>query len=157
MVFDFPVAEAVVEVVVDHPGGLHVSVDHRGADEPEAPFFQVGGDQVGEVRPGWDHAQAGEPVNHRLVVCKRPDVMVETAELLLNAEETAGITDAGLNFQAVADDAGILQEPFHILLIEKGYPCRVKITEHLPEGLPFMQDGPPAQSRLETFQNQEFK
>ena len=149
--------EAGDEVVVNHSGGLHVGVDHCRPHKLEPPLFQVGRDQVRQFCFGGNHLQAGEMVDQRPEVGKLPDIPVEASILLPDMEEATGIVDARFNLQAVPDDAGILHQPFHIGLTEAGHFFRIKLAENLPEGLPFVQDGSPAQSRLKPFEHQEFE
>jgi hypothetical protein len=53
---------------------------------------------------------------------------------------------------SVADDALILQQAAHFLLVKVRYAVKIEVGEGLPKVLAFGQDGSPAQAGLEAFQ-----
>ena len=79
---------------------------------------------------------------------KGPDVAVEAAELLPQCEEGPGVADSRFEFSPVSDDPGIAHQSLHVGIIEAGYAFGIEIGEGSPKGLPFLQDGEPAQTRL---------
>jgi hypothetical protein len=86
-----------------------------------------------------------------------PDVLVETAELLLHRQDRAGVGHGGGNLQPVADDAGIGEQlglPASIVASDLG---GIEVVERQAVGVAFAEDGVPAQARLRTFQDQEFE
>lgn len=58
--------------------------------------------------------QVADPVIDRISADKLPGVRVKGAEPLLDPQEGPGILDGGPDFQAVADDAGVLEQPTEI-------------------------------------------
>src|SRR6266478_9762705 len=46
-----------------------------------------------------------------------PNVSVKCPELLLHFEESARVTDGGVDFQAVADDSGVAKQFANLLLV----------------------------------------
>src|SRR5207247_2892190 len=70
-------------------------------------------------------------------------------ELLPDAEERARVADRALDLEAVADDAGILQQTFDARRIELG-ECPVVIVA-------LLEDRGPAESRLSALERQELE
>ena len=68
-----------------------------------------------------------------------------------------GVVDGRDDLAAMADDAGVLQQPLDILLREAGDALEVETVEGLAEILPLPEDGQPGQSGLETFEADFFE
>ena len=65
-----------------------------------------------------------------------------------------GVLDRRLDLPAVADDAGIAQEPRHVPRAEAGDPLEVEAVEDLPEPLPLAEDRQPGEPRLEALEGE---
>ena len=68
-----------------------------------------------------------------------------------------GIADGGVNFEPVADDAGILQEFLPFLIRIAGYFIDIEIIEGFKEIILLVEDGLPAQASLVDLQDQAGK
>ena len=96
-------AKAARDVIVDHPGRLHMRVANRRADEFEATLFQVLAHCVGFSSGRRVVFQSSQAMLDRFAFDEAPDVSIETAELFLNLEELAGIVNRRDNLCTVAD------------------------------------------------------
>src|SRR5262249_33918810 len=113
---DRVVHPAVGPVAVDDPAGLHRRVDRRRADEPEA--------------------RSSEPLRELLAVLAiavLPHERLEGRPYLAQRERGPGVRDRGLDLAAVADDAGVAEEPLDVLLAETCDALRVEPGEAKPE------------------------
>jgi hypothetical protein len=72
-------------------------------------------------------------------------------------QRAAGVVDHRLDLAAVADDAGILQQPFDIAFVEAGNAREIEAVERGAEIVALHQDGAPAQARLEAFERELFE
>src|SRR5262249_7118926 len=151
------VAETIGEMVVDHTDGLHKGVADRRAHEAKAAFLQSLAHGV-RFRSFCRHSLASGPVGlfwpspHKL-----PDIGVEAANLFLDSQEGAGVRDGGGDFQAVADDAGILQKLANFLGVVAGDALRLEVVEDFALARSFAEDRVPTETGLCTFQNEKFK
>src|SRR5258708_28672639 len=59
-----------------------------------------------------------------------PDVGIKSAELLLDFKEGAGVTDGGVDFQAVADDSGGSEQSANLLFVGAGHFLLGKSVQH---------------------------
>ncbi len=78
-----------------------------------------------------------------LAAHKPPLMGIEGAELLLDGQKFLGVGYGRLDFEAVSDDACILQQSVHILLGEDNHFFGVKIGEGSPIIVALSQDGQP--------------
>ena len=104
---DLGVPEAVHEVVVDHPRGLHQGVADRRADEREPRRFRsllIASDSPVRAGTSWRDPPC---VPDRAAPDESPDEGVEAAELPLDLEERPGILDGRGDLEPVADDPGV--------------------------------------------------
>ena len=86
-----------------------------------------------------------------------PDVLIEAAELFLDRKKCASVVDGGGDFQAVADDSRVGQEPPNLFAAVTRDLLRVEPVKHLAEMLALSQNGVPAQAGLRAFQDEEFE
>ena len=70
------------------------------------------------------------------------------AVLLPEQQDGFRIFDGGIDLEPVSYNAGILQQPFSVLVGIGGYFGNAEIAVGLPEGCFFFQDGFPAQAGL---------
>ncbi len=111
-------AEAAHDVVIDHADGLHVCVDDGGPDESEATALQVGAEGVGVVRRRRDVREPSAAILSRPPVDETPSVGRETPELVLHAQEGAGVPDRGFDLDPVSNDPRVAQQLLHFAGIE---------------------------------------
>ena len=99
-------------MIIHHAGGLHVGVADGGTGEGEAARFEglTHGVGFGGARGYLFHR--AEVIVPRTVTRELPDVFVEAAEFFLDFQECLSVFDRTVNLQAIADDAGVLQEFF---------------------------------------------
>src|SRR5581483_5133617 len=86
-----------------------------------------------------------------------PDVVSKRWELCLNLQKRPGIADGGGDLEAVANDARVDQQLFDLSLAVAGDSFGIKAIEGTAKILALRQDSLPTQSRLGSFQYQEFE
>lgn len=67
--------------------------------------------------------------------------------------ERNAVIHGSLNFQAVADDAGVVHQRPRLLLVIGNHLVDVKAIEGRAKALPLVQNTLPGKARLEAFQN----
>lgn len=72
----------------------------------------------------------------------------EGAELVLEFQHLLGVVDRRIHLEAVADDAGVAEQPLAVFFREGGDFGDLEIGVGLPEMLLFVEDGRPRQARL---------
>ena len=102
------------DVVVDHADPLHEGVDDGGTDKAEPPAFHVFRDAVAERGRGRHFTKVGEVVDLRAAIDESPELGIETALIVLNVENGAGIAAGAVDFQPVADDPRILAKRLEV-------------------------------------------
>ena len=78
----------------------------------------------------------------------------EGAVFGLDGEDLAGVVDGGVDFQAVADDAGIGKQALAVLVVKCGDGGDVKAAIGSLKGVLLAQNQRPAQAGLVDFQHQ---
>lgn len=149
--------KATLRMVDDHAGGLHMGVDNRRPDELEAAPLEIFTQGVRLAAGGRIIFQGFKAIDDRLAANEAPDVRVTTAELFLNLQELARIVHRGVDFQAIANDAGIIQQRFDLFLAVTRDSCRIETGKRFAVSFPLAQHGVPAQSRLGGFQSEKLK
>src|SRR5256885_13254971 len=99
---DFPISEAVDEVIVHHPDCLHMCIYNSGTHEAESALFQVLAERIGFGRGGGNLLHDFPAVHFRLSVDEAPRIRIETSELLLNCEKRPRVAHGRLNFLPVS-------------------------------------------------------
>src|SRR4029453_14074240 len=74
----------------------------------------------------------------------------EIREALTPSGNDTRVGDSGVDLGQIADNAGIVHEPFDIRLVVGGHPLRQKLVESGAEVLTLPQDRYPGQPRLES-------
>src|SRR4051794_16354790 len=139
-------------MIVDQAHGLHEGM-HRGRpDEPPAQFLEVLGQPKRFLRYG--HGPAFDALRVRLVA---PDESGQRAFALHQLARATRVVDDGLYLPAVAHDAGVAEQTFHVARVETRELVELEITEGGAEVVALGEDGPPAQARLEPFEAQLFE
>src|SRR5690606_7707922 len=100
---------------------------------------------------------AAAPVPDRLAAGESPDIPVEAAEFLLDLQKRPGIENGGANFEAIPDDSRVLQESPNLGGVVARYFARIEVVVSLAVISPLLENRRPAQARLRTLENQEFK
>src|SRR5579859_4260527 len=147
--------ETIDPMIVHHTGSLHERIADGAAHEAETALLQVLAHCVGFR--GTVRRLATPVVDLRLAAHEGPDVLVEAAELLLHREESLGIPDAALDLEAVTHDAGILEQPRHVLLGVASHLLRVEAMIGAAVVVALVQDGGPGEPRLGALQDQELE
>lgn len=145
------------QVVVHHPGGLNMRINHRWPDKLKPALFRVG---CNPIRKSCRRRYVAVPfpkIDHGFKISKCPDIPAETPEFVLNLEEPPGIVDRGIDFLQVPDDPGVCHLPGNFGFAIAGNFYRVEITESGPEIFMLFQDSQPTQPSLETLERQKFK
>lgn len=142
------VAVTVLSVIHDHARGLHQCVANGRADEGETGLFQglahrqrFGGDRR-------DFAAVLEMVDDRLAADERP----EEGHRVFQRQPGLGIAPGGIEFEAVADDAGIEHQFSDFRVAHLRHSLHVEAVQHLAVALAFAQHGDPRQPGLEPFE-----
>src|SRR5260370_11454103 len=92
-----------------------------------------------------------------LTADEAPNVGVEGAELFLHFEESAGVADGGVDFQAVADDSGVAEQFANFLFVVARDFLRIEPVKHFAIPRALLQDPVPPQPRLRSFPYQELE
>src|SRR6185369_659556 len=88
---------------------------------------------------------------------KLPEVTIEAAKLFRGSQERLCILNGSRNFQAIANDAGVLQQLLTFALVVTRYLCRIKAAERCAIALAFVENDLPTQTRLSAFENEKLK
>jgi len=151
------VAEAIRGVIVDHAYGLHEGVADGRSHELEAAAQQIFAHGVGLGCSRGKRPKRPPFIHFRLPADELPDVLIETAELFLDSEESFGIFDRGRNLQLVANDARIAKQFGDFSPVVARDFFRIESVERAAVVFPLIQDSVPAQSGLRAFEYQEFE
>ncbi len=142
------------EMVVDHAGGLHESIDNGRADELEAARRQFLRDRDRDRRRG-GHALGGlERVHLRLAANIAPQQLGEAGAFLHDLEIALRAGDGTLDLGAVAHDAGIVHQRLDLPGVVARNFRRLEIVERFAEIVALAQDGDPGKAGLETVEDQ---
>ena len=144
-------------MVVDHAGRLHQRVTDGRADEFESAFNQIPAHCVGFDCSRRQLSHSSPTILFRFAADKTPEVSVEAAKLFPDREKRFRILDRRRNFQPVAHDAGVAEQPFHIARAVARDLFRAKTVERLAIVLPFFENRRPAQPGLRALEDQKLK
>src|SRR5690606_21840541 len=67
------------------------------------------------------------------------------------------IVDHRIDLEPIANDAGVIQQPRAVTIIESGYAIHIEVTECATERRTLLQHGQPGQACLVDFQHQAFE
>src|SRR5882762_3420406 len=147
----FRVAKTRNQVIVDHARGLHEGVANGRADEAETAFLEVFAEGVGFGGLCREPFVGFPGVLFRLAANEAPDVRVKGAEFFLNFQEGAGVTDGGVDFEAVANDSGVAEQFADLLFVVARDFLRIESIKYFAIPRALLQDCVPTQSRLRAF------
>lgn len=144
-------------VIVDHPGGLHVRVTDRGADEFKAALLQVFAQRIRLCAGDRVICQPSQFVYDWFSVYEAPYVSVEVAKLLLNFQEALSVVDSRNDFLLITNDPRSFQQGCQFFVAVPGNLPRVEPGKSFSISFPLAQDCIPTQPGLSAFQCQKFK
>ena len=88
---------------------------------------------------------------------KLPDEFVEGAKFLLHLEEGFRVGDGGLDFEAVADNAGIAEEGSRLLGVIARHFRGIEAAKELAIAFALLENGVPTEASLRAFEDEEFE
>ena len=77
--------------------------------------------------------------------------------LFAQGNESPGVLDGALNFEPVADDAGIAHEGLDLARAETGDGCGVEPSKSFAVGIAALEDGEPTQASLGSLKDEELE
>src|SRR5215472_11319023 len=154
---DLLVAEAVGHVVVDHSDRLHKRINDSGTDEAEAAFFQVLAQRIGFGGGGGQVAALAQRIALGLAAHELPYVGIEAAELLLHRKERLRVGNRGIDLQANADDALVVEQAGDFALAVFCDLARVKPVIGGSIVLALAENRVPAKAGLGALKDQELE
>jgi hypothetical protein len=116
-------------VIVDHADCLHEGVTDGGADKSETALLQVPAHGVGFGGPGGKLFQRPPGVPLGFAAHELPNVPIEASEFLLNGKKGPGVLGRGLDFEPVANNARIAEQPFRFAAGVPGDLFYIEIIE----------------------------
>src|SRR5574337_206057 len=92
-----------------------------------------------------------------VAIHEAPDVVVKTAEFLLQLDKGTCVANGGPDLQTIAHDAWILEQPGNVAGAEARDSRGIEAGESSAVMLAFVQDRGPTQACLGAFQSQELE
>src|SRR3977135_4498874 len=99
-------------MVIHQSSRLHEGVADRRSDKTKALLLQRFRKGIRLCGAGRDVALTTPSVLFRRLFDEAPDESIETAELLLDRQQRAGVADGALHFEAIANDGGVGEQGF---------------------------------------------
>ena len=97
-------------MVIDQARRLHEGIADCRTDKLEAAFFEGFAHGVRFAGRGGDVFEGPAPVADSGPADKLPDIGIEGAKFLLDLKEGTRVGHCGFNFEAVANDARIVEQ-----------------------------------------------
>ena len=144
---------AIAGVVHDHARRLHQRVTDGGPDEGEPDFFQALAHFYRHGRHGWHFAAVLEMIDHRRSADKRP----EERNRILQRQPGLGITAGRVEFQSIADYAGIEHQFIDFRVAHLRHTLHIEAKQHFAITLAFAQHGDPGKTGLEPFEQKQLE
>ena len=107
------VAVTFPQVIIHHANRLHIGIADRRADERKATLLECTTHGIGFGGCGGELRQGLELILNGLTLNEGPDIAIEGTELVLDIQESPRIFHRGMQFEPVADKAGIAHELFN--------------------------------------------
>jgi hypothetical protein len=152
-----PVARARDQMVIHHPGGLHLGINDGGPYELESPLLEIPAYQVRQCGFGGHFLERFQFIAYGLSIDESPNVPVEGSEPLPDYDESIGVADCRVDFESVADYSAVLEQGCDFTGTVFRDFIKIEVVKRLTEVFPFIQDGAPAQAGLKAFEDQEFE
>lgn len=147
------VAIAIPGVVHDHARGLHQRVANGRADEGKPGLFQAFAHLHGNRRDGRDLTAILEMIDQRFIADEGP----EKLHRVLQRQPGLGIAPGRVEFEAIADDAGIEHQFIDFRVAHLRHALYVEAEQHLAITLTFAQYGDPGEAGLEPFEQKQLE
>ncbi len=141
-------AGAADQMIVHHPHRLHKGVTDGAADEGKTTFLERFRHGIRLRRGRRNIAIALALVDDGGTADKAPQIIDEVDALGLQRQIGAGVFDDRLHLEPVADNAAVLHQPLHILLVELHDAPRIEVGIGAVIALGALEDGDPRQPRL---------
>ena len=130
-------------MVVDHAGRLHERIADGGSDELAAVFLERAAHGVGNFVGGRCLCIGCARSVDGGIADERPHEIRERAVFRLDALHRASVGDGSRDLGAIADDAGVEQQPGCVVFAEGGHPFDVEVVEQSPITLTLVQNRQP--------------
>lgn len=146
-------------MIVHHAGRLHMRVHDNRSDKRKSVLPQISAQCVRDRRTSGNVLPRPicAPGIQRLAIGKSPDISVERAELVTDVDKSPGVVDRRRDFQPVADNAGISKQTPGIAIGIARDLFPIPLAERPAKIFATPENGDPAQSGLEPFQNEHFE
>ena len=154
LVLSYGSPEAIRGVVVHEPGRLHEGVAGGRAGEAEAAPLQLLAHRRRLRGLGGDLRDGAKVVHAGFAADERPE---QLAERHVERERRACVSDRGLDLAAVADDAGVSEQPLDVALAEARDRLDLPARKSLPVALPLVQDRRPGEPGLRALEVQQLE
>src|SRR5690606_15877122 len=125
------VSPAVDQVIIYQPARLHMSIHDRASHKFEPALGQIPAERIGFGADCRHLRRVFPTVNNWLGAHKRPDVMIERSELLLDLQKAFCVVDGGVYLESIADDSWILEYLLEPGWRESRHAHRVKVGKLL--------------------------
>src|SRR6266850_1701051 len=143
--------EAISRVIVHEPNRLHVGIGDRAADKPETTLLEILRQCIADRARRWHLSHPAPAIHDRFPSHELPDVAIERTELLLYSEKRLRVGYRRVDFEPVADDAGILQQHGFFLRRESLHLLRIELRKRSTIAIQPQQDRFPRKTRLRAF------
>src|SRR5258705_4056186 len=137
----FPVTKATEVVVVYQSNSVHEGIANGRADKLKAATAQVFAHCVRFVRVG-RHASSAFSLLWN-TSDELPYVTIEGAKLLRRSQERLCILNGRCNLQAIANDAGVLQQLLTLALVVTSHLGRIKAAKSCAIAFALVEDDLP--------------
>ncbi len=101
---DFPMTEAIDEMIVYHSSRLHVRINDSRSDEAKSSFLQVVAERLGRGRRRRNLARIRPVVQLRPPVDKTPTTGIKVPKVSLDSEKCACVVHSSLYLHPIAYD-----------------------------------------------------
>jgi hypothetical protein len=145
------------EMIIDHSCRLHERITDRRPDEFESASQQVAAHGVGFGAVRGYVSQSSPTILDWFAVDKPPKISIETSEFFSHLEKSLRVLDCSRDFQSVPHDAIVAEQSLDVSLAIAGNLFRAKSIERFSVVLALFQNSVPAQSRLRSFEDEEFE
>ena len=141
-------------MVVHEPGRLHEGVAGGRAGETEAAPLQLLAHRRRLRGLGGDLRDGAKVVHAGVAADERPE---QLAERQVERERRPRVSDRGLDLAAVANDAGVSEQPLDVALAEARDRLDVPAGKRLAVTLPLVQDRRPGEPGLRALEIEQLE
>jgi len=148
---------ATDQMVVHKSGRLHEGITDCGSDKTKAALLQRFGQGV-RLRSARRNVTLTTPtVEFWRLFDEGPDESIETAELVLDREQRAGVADGALDLEAIAYDGGAFQQRLDATAVESCNPRRIEFGKGTAITVALVENRLPGKPGLGAFQHQKLE